>query len=241
MLSFLTFVFAALPLEPSQDPIVTDRPDFTESSLVVPRNALQIETGLTYEKITRRASNLSGPEALLRYGLADKLELRVGLPNYNRFESPDAEGFDDLYLGAKIQLGSHRGTDFALIPAVFIPAGRRGIRSESVTPELKVTYARDIGAYALSGMVHVASVEEEGERSTPFQLTNSLGIPVKERIGMFLEHILGAQDGERPAHILHSGFTYQPRPDRQFDLHYGFGLTPNAPDFFIGAGFSIRF
>ncbi len=39
-----------------------------------------------------------------------------------------------------------------------------------------------------------------------------------------------------------SGLTFERfRPDRQFDIHYGIGLTRNAPDFFIGAGYSIRF
>lgn len=240
MLSFLTFIFTTGSLPTAQDPIVTDRPDFTESSVVVPRGSLQIESGFTYERTTRNSTSSAYPETLLRYGLTDRLEMRVGLPNYNRLEGQ--EGFDDLYLGAKIQLGQTKsGIDFALIPAAFIPAGRRGIRSEAVAPEIKATYAASLGIYALSGMVHVASVEEDGERVTPWQITTSLGIPVKDRIGMFLEHILAAQKGVRPAHTVHSGFTYQPRPDRQFDIHYGFGLTPTAPDFFIGAGFSIRF
>ena len=37
--------------QPEQDALVTDRPDQTESSSVVPLGALQVETGAFYEKV----------------------------------------------------------------------------------------------------------------------------------------------------------------------------------------------
>lgn len=227
----------------SEDPIVTDRPDFTESGVVVGMGRTQVESGLTFERFRRRQESLGAPEVLIRHGLGGKTELRVGLPNYYWVRSPKLEGFGDTYLGVKIQLGPTReGIDFAVIPAVSIPTGRKGIRSESASPEVKVVYGLDLpNDLSLSGMVYVSSVEEDGERLTPLQHTVSLGIPIRDGVGMFLEHVLDVQRGSRPTHLLHSGFTYQPRPDRQFDIHYGIGLTRNAPDFFIGAGYSIRF
>lgn len=226
-------------------PIVTDRPDFTESSVVVPLGSTQVESGITFVRVARRTEAFSAPEVLIRHSLNNRAELRVGLPNYNWFKSSGSriEGLDDTYLGAKIQLGPTKGgVDLAIIPAAFIPTGRRGIRSESVSPEIKFVYSLGLpNDLSLSGMVYVASVEEDGDRETPLQHTVSLGIPVRDKVGMFVEHVLDVQRGSRPAHLIHSGFTYQPRPDRQFDLHYGFGLSPSSPDFFIGAGFSIRF
>ncbi|MBX3119918.1 MAG: hypothetical protein KF784_12700 [Fimbriimonadaceae bacterium] len=47
--------------------ILTDRPAFTDSAAVVPLRWLQIESGLTYQRIPG-GSVVNGPEALLRYG-----------------------------------------------------------------------------------------------------------------------------------------------------------------------------
>src|SRR5437870_3062683 len=62
--------------------LVTDRPDFTESSLVVPRGRLQIEGGFSYTRGNsgERAWNL--PEMLLRLGVASRWELRLEAPQY---------------------------------------------------------------------------------------------------------------------------------------------------------------
>ena len=50
----------------AQDPISTDRPDFTESPVAVPTGRVQLETGAT---VVRDAGETigSGPEALIRW------------------------------------------------------------------------------------------------------------------------------------------------------------------------------
>lgn len=239
-----TFLGLAALWQAPQEPIVTDRPDFTESSLVVAPGSTQIESGVTYLRAGRDEKAWNAPEILLRHGVAKKTEVRIGLPNFNRINSRGErlEGLDDVYLGAKVQLGPTRGVDWALIPALSIPVGKRGIRSESTCPEVKGVYSFDIdGELTLSGMLFVAWNEVDGRKRTDYQKTISLGIPVREQVGMFVEHVFDFSPHNRPQHTLHSGFTYQPRPDRQFDIHFGFGLTPDAADWFLGGGFSIRF
>lgn len=46
-LQALAAVFSAT----ASEPIITDRPDFTESAVVVAKGAVQIETGLTWEDV----------------------------------------------------------------------------------------------------------------------------------------------------------------------------------------------
>ena len=64
------------------DPIVTDRPDFTEASSVVGLGVVQLEVGYTYtfdDEGPGSTKANSYPEPLLRYGIfRDWLELRVG-------------------------------------------------------------------------------------------------------------------------------------------------------------------
>jgi hypothetical protein len=67
---------------PSRDsPIVTDRPDVTNSSLVVPEGSFQSENGINF--IQRGGSHeFDGTESRLRWGVVPCLEVLVDLPTY---------------------------------------------------------------------------------------------------------------------------------------------------------------
>ena len=72
-------LLAPLSAIAADDGIVTDRPDFVESSNVVGRGRFQIETSVLAERDKSdgvRARTYSMP-TLLRYGVGDVLELRV--------------------------------------------------------------------------------------------------------------------------------------------------------------------
>ena len=60
--------------------IATDRPNMTASSLTLPKNTFQIETGVLYEYQDKNAfaiATLKYPTTLLRYGLFENFELRI--------------------------------------------------------------------------------------------------------------------------------------------------------------------
>src|SRR5260370_24881858 len=86
--------------------IVTDRPDITESAIVVPTASLQAENGATWTG-GRHATGLDICQSLLRLGVGQGVELRLSLPS--RFEG--------VSLGLKRQLGPVRGFDPSLLPA----------------------------------------------------------------------------------------------------------------------------
>ena len=63
--------------------LITDRPDQTESSTTVPYQSVQIETGwLHSEEDDDDIETDTFPQTLLRYGLADGLELRLNYDGY---------------------------------------------------------------------------------------------------------------------------------------------------------------
>ena len=67
----------------SQD-IITDRPDQTEASSTVPKNSFQIEMGILAQTSSNKTvTNFAGPSTLIRYGISEKVELRL----FNQFES----------------------------------------------------------------------------------------------------------------------------------------------------------
>ena len=115
-----------------------DRPDLTTSAELVPVGALQIETGLEYE----RARVGGGPtqqqistQAVLRAGVATVLEVSLeGEPFVWQRADHDSAGSGDYTLGLKYRLyappeGSS-GPLVAVKPFVKLPAARAPIGSE---------------------------------------------------------------------------------------------------------------
>jgi hypothetical protein len=58
--------------------------------------------------------------------------------------------------------------------------------------------------------------------------------------GAFIEIAASFPEAGDAAVLVHHGYTYLLAPLVQIDLHGGAGLTDTAPDFFVGAGFSVR-
>lgn len=61
--------------------IITDRPDQTESSSTIPKNSFQIEMRMVTQKSKDNSvTSFAGLSTLLRYGISDKVELRLFNP-----------------------------------------------------------------------------------------------------------------------------------------------------------------
>jgi len=67
----------------AQERIETDRPDQTETPFNVPKKYFQAEFGFNKENLTDYNYNLIHPTALLKYGLSNRIELRVE-PTYGQ-------------------------------------------------------------------------------------------------------------------------------------------------------------
>src|SRR5580700_4082326 len=112
----------------AQSPIATDRPQITSSSIVVPCGSLQFENGFQ-ETSNGGQRGFDFPETSVRLGIASKTELRFGVPDYfyNFYAAPAfGNGFGDLSLGFKQQLGPTRGGfDLSLTPSISFPTGAK--------------------------------------------------------------------------------------------------------------------
>jgi hypothetical protein len=232
--------------EMEEEEISTDRPDFTETSVVVPRHRLQLESGFTYTDEADGAGHaLNFPELLLRYGVGRRTELRLGVPDHvrSRIAGEGGNFFSDLYLGFKQQLGpTGAGWGLALIPAVTIPTGSGAQGSGSVDPEIVLTWSRDLSRkWAVGGIAGFALPREQGERRLTVFPTVSFARSLSDRWGTFFEWAAEFPEGAGDVHLFHHGYTYLVNRTTQADLHVGFGLSRSAPDFFVGAGFSRLF
>ena len=137
------------------EPLVTDRPDFTEASSTVGLGVAQIEFGYTYsynrDGAESVASNSYG-EPLLRYGmLANWLEFRLALfPTEERTITNGARssdsGLQDMYTGFKIALTPQECLlpEMAIIPQMNIPIGGPAFTSKNIEPGVNWIYAWEI-------------------------------------------------------------------------------------------------
>jgi len=125
-----------LPAAPIDEPLVTDRPDFTESALTVPVGRVQVEAGFT---LTRDGdeNEYTLPETLLRLGVAERWEIRLELPSVAFLENgADEEGLTDMSVGFKWQFVEQEGNrpDVALLGSLTLPTGDDSFGEEGVRP-----------------------------------------------------------------------------------------------------------
>ncbi|QGJ70472.1 Transporter [Planctomycetales bacterium 10988] len=238
------------------EPLVTDRPDFTESSSTVGRGVLQLEMGYTYSfdnDGTEQLRSHSYPETLFRYGiLADWLELRLDW-NYAEEEirgaNPDLlSGGEDLGLGLKVALTPQAGLlpEMALIPQMSVPTGSSAFSDEEVLPGVIWIYSWEVSdriSTAGSSQINRAIDGLSGEAYLEFAQSWAASLSFSEKLGGYCEWyglIPSSAESVLPEHYFNGGLTYLINNDLQLDIRAGTGLNDAALDYFVGTGISIR-
>lgn len=228
---------------PDEPGIVTDRPDVTESSIVVPEGSVQFENGITWTK-QRHDNAIDFSETLVRVGLLNRTELRLVLPNYSADQTASSpSGFGDIAIGGKQQLGPLFGHfDLSVIVAVSLPTGADRISSHGFDPFLKFPWSKDLGKrWSIGGMQSVFWNTQGGRRNLTWESTFTAEREMTRRWSLFAEY---AGDFPRltvSQQIAHFGTTYRITPNQQIDSHFGFGLSASSLGRFFAVGYSIRF
>ena len=224
--------------------LVTDRPDFTESAVVVPMYSLQIENGFTFQRLPGGVNVYNLPETLLRYGVGPRTELRFALPNYINASGggSSSSGLGSSQIGIKQQfLPRDSAVGFAIIPFVDLPDGTGAFSSHRMDPGVLATVSYDLSdLWSVATQATIAFPSGPGGRNRTVSPTLVFGYGVDERWGLFLEWAGDFPEHGGGAHLIHNGATYLLGPNEQLDFHYGFGLNGNSPDYLIGFGYSVR-
>ena len=223
--------------------IATDRPAFTDSSVVVPKGALLFEDGFL-ETTDEGQRGFDFPETLLRFGLASKTELRLTTPDYYQninTGSGTGTGFGDLVLGIKQQLGPvSGGFDVSLILSVSLPTGANSVSSHGYDPEVQLPWSRKLSDnWTAAGMFSVYWPTLGNRRNVTGQTTLEIDRQITKPWDAFIEYAGEFPELGGPSHILHFGTAYKLTARQQLDFHVGFGLSSAAPDHFLGLGYSF--
>lgn len=247
-------VLAALMVGPAAvvgQPLVTDRPDFTESALSVDPGFFQLEFGATwFEADDDNVMTL--PEALLRVGLSDRWELRLAPGSWLEIDRPgreDLSGVTNARVGFKVELVQAvadvlGGMDLALIGTTTVPTGDDDLVSGRWQPEIVLAAGWGLtDRVSLGSNLGVARLDDDGEWFTAAWISGVIGVAVRDRWGAFFElFVFNAERDDGPETVtLQTGATYLFSDDLQFDARIARRLSTEGPDMLIGVGGAWRF
>lgn len=222
--------------------IVTDRPDQTESSSTVPKNSLQIESGMLLryaEEGEISLREIAVPSTLFRYGISKGLELRVVNQYVNIKEEnsgKEISGITDLEVGVKIQLlkNENKNTEIAFLSHMILPTGTKEVSFEKVGTINKLSISHQLGDKV--GLGYNVGYNYFGIGNGFLTYSMAIGVEINERaalyvepygdIGIFNEHLAN----------IDAGFTYLLKDNFQLDFSFGTGL--NYTMNYLSAGFS---
>jgi hypothetical protein len=224
------------------DPIATDRPDVTNSSIVVPVGSLQSENGVN---VSGRdgARIFDGSNSRLRLGVAPCLELLVDVPTFFApAGGPARAGFSDVAPAIKWQISPLPGRfDLSAVFGAALPTGTHELAGPGVQPYLQFPWSRELGAgWGTSGMVTTFFRPSDPINKVSEQVTLVIEKKVGERASVFTEYVGDYPEHSGPSHLINSGAVYRLTPMQQVDFHVAFGLNRNAPGFVAGVGYSFR-
>jgi hypothetical protein len=246
----LMFATGCASARPGRDPLVSDRPDFTEAPETMAPREVQVEGGYTFARTAREQTHTTG-EILTRIGLAPRVELRIEPGSYSTLSSPvgDSRGVEDAGLGVKLGLHDARDAGPSLVPALSVilmtsvPTGSRAFRQSAMQPEAKLVTAWTLtDRLGFAANVNVARPVEDRRRFTEWAGSASLGITLTERYGTYVE-VFGFEPqlrGAATTKYANTGLTAALTPNFQLDVRAGVGFNRTGPDYFVGAGFARR-
>ncbi|MDT0557828.1 transporter [Ichthyenterobacterium sp. W332] len=232
-------------------PLVTDRPDATEASSTVGKGILQIETGGLYESFEDngiKSEHYTFNTMLVRYGILDNLELRLGCDfvegttkvNGNKLDNVTS-GLSPLLFGVKIDIAEEKNgiPEIALIGHVFpVFSASKDYRPETTAVDFRFSLSHTLNERSSLGY----NIGAEWGNDSPEMAaiyTLAYGYSITDKIGFYAELYGDLPEDSSANHYWDAGFTYLANNDLQFDAYFGSGIT-GGQDLLLGLGLSYR-
>lgn len=244
--------------ERERDEIETDRDSFTPSTKTVGHRRLVLETGYSFLDNRARAETHSFPEFLARYGMTERIELRLGW-NYEVGGAPNSvsgqAGGEETFVGgierdSKITYGVKLGLmeqcewrpECALILAGSTPTGGPEHASQFVG-----TYGfgwKLPNSWKLDSSIRFGANTSEGDRFSTWSPSVVVKAPVGEKVGVHVEYFSAFTHAKAQDAVLHyvsPGVHYLVTEDFEIGVRLGWGLNDQSARFFSNVGLGWRF
>lgn len=249
LLTSTTFTFAQE--ENTLGALITDRPDATEASSTVGKGVMQIETGGLYESFKEnklKTEAYTYNTTLVRYGILDNIELRVGWNftegrtklNNNALDNVTS-GFSPLLLGVKIDIAEENGAmpEIALIGHIFpLFSASKDYRPESTAIDFRFSLSHTLSEKSSIGYNIGGQWGSDSPEASAIY-TVAYGYSISDAFGFYAELYGDLPEDNKANHYWDAGFTYLVNNDLQFDIYAGTSIT-DGQDILLGLGLSYR-
>jgi hypothetical protein len=251
---------AGLPAEdrPAERPFETDRDAFTPAVTTAGRGRFILETSYTFEDRQRTSEGHSFPELLLRLGVTERVELRLGwnyevggieavTGEFGPAVDPGGPGLvreSQLLYGLKASVTERDGwvPDSAVILQGFTPtSGPDPASAFAVAAIVGWEFADE---WRLDAAVRYARDSEDGDRFGEWAPSAVLRVPVGERWNVHAEYFGVFATDRRENYVRHyftPGASCRVTLDLELGVRVGWGLNDQSLRFFANAGLGWRY
>ncbi|HUC82460.1 MAG TPA: transporter [Flavisolibacter sp.] len=225
--------------------IQSDRPGEALTPHLTKKGYFQLEVGFEKEQQNNTDYSTSHPELQLKYGLSNRFEIRTefAAATERQFSKNEFKyGMKPVEVGLKAKLLEQKG--LRPLTTFYTQVGLPKFASADhqtalASPRLKLLFENQFAkSFHLNYNV---GAEWDGENPTP-RWTYSIDqeVELSKKWEVFVETYAYLQQGEAAQHLIDGGFAFFPTPNTKLDVYAGKGLSKEAPDYFISAGFSFR-
>lgn len=249
---YITFLIVylcsyVLYAQSESEELITDRPDQTESSHLVPKGTIQVETGFVLEE-DHEQTNYTYNTSLFRIGINEHFEFRVITELIgSRFtdvlgNETTVSGLAPFTLGTKIFIAEADGwiPQVAFFTHVTFRNGKEEFKQDYIASDFRFAVEYDLGdRFSLGTNLGVEWGGVSPNATGIYTLV--LGMGATERLGFFAEFYgFVTEQIDQPDHRFNGGLTYLIADRLQFDFSAGVGISDISPDHFISTGLSFR-
>jgi hypothetical protein len=243
---------------PFENAIETDRDSFTPSTKTAGRGRLILESAYSFLDNRNRPDTHSFPEFLLRYGVAERLELRLnwnyevggaavdvgGEPGGEELFGPGLERESQISYGFKAGITEQRRwvPESALIVAGFTPTSGQETATDLVTTYV---FGWELpNDWKLDSAIRYGTESEQGDSFDLWAPSVVLKVPVREQWNTHIEYFgefSRDKSQDQVIHFVSPGVHYLVTPDLEVGVRLGWGLNEQSARFFTNVGLGWRF
>jgi len=228
-------------------PLITDRPDATESPSTIPVGYIQVETGSFYESFEDnnvKFESFTYNTTLVRLGLLDNLEFRLGwdfVENKITNQEDVLSGLNPVLFGAKLAIAEEKNgwPEMGLLGHIYLPflAGT-DYKPETTGVDFRFSFAHTLSdRSSLSYNLGMAWGDDSPEASYVYTL--AYGFAITDKFGFYAELYGDLPENSRDNHLWDAGLTYLLSDNVQLDATVGSSIT-EGQDILLSGGISFR-
>lgn len=229
----------------AQENYTPDRPGIGNGSYVVAPGIFGLETGIQLST-AKSVNQFDIGQLLLRFGVFEKLEMRVLMNSYSTQHIDEADivnsGFQDLGLATKLMLmeSESKETRVSAIGKVSLPVGASAFTKYEVIPTLFLTADHSLTeSFSMSSNVGYTFGVGDLSDNWLFTITPGFTFPNQKNLGVYAGYA-GIYSGNKiNEYYAEAGVTLVVNGGAYLDFNAGYEFENES--LFIGIGFSQGF